>query len=173
MGDIYFRQEDFSNVSLNEGYAKWRNGEGHICSFHGHKARGPIVDGPHWGGRDVGTGGMGNSGRRLIVPVSREARKLVRMHITECWVNRYGISYRQADRLYRFRGSFKFELIEDICAAINDPACHRAMLDFPGIGPGCHHDWFERWGDVVADYCQRSWPRNAGLIEAVAYVVSN
>lgn len=171
MTDIYFQADDFSDVSLDDGYRMWRQNEGRLTSFGGYHARGNIVAGPHWTARDIGTGGMGNSGVRVIVPVSREARKLVRMHVTECWVNRYGISHREADSLYGYRGPHKYELIADICAAINDTACHDAFLRFPGVGPGMHHDWMERWGHVVASYCTRSWPRNAALIAAVNHVI--
>jgi len=171
MTDIYFQADDFSTVSLDGGYRMWRRNEGQVASFGGYHARGKIVGGEHWTGRDIATGGMGNSGVRVIVPVSREARALVRMHVTECWVNRYGISYRESDALYAHRGPYKYELIADICAAINDEACHDALLRFPGVGPGLHHDWCARWGDVVAPYLTRSWPRNEALIEAVNHVI--
>lgn len=171
MTDIYFQADDFSAVSLDEGYCMWRRNEGQIASFSGYHARGSIIAGEHWTGRDIATGGMGNSGVRLIVPVSREAKRLVRMHVTECWVNRHGISYRQADALYGCRVPYKFELIEDICAAINDEACHDAFLRFPGVGPGRHHVWMERWGNVVALYCHQSWPRNSAMIAAVCHVI--
>ena len=93
------------------------------------------------------------------------------MHVTECWVNRYGISYRQADALYGYRGPYKYELIAEICSAIKDESCHEAFLRFPGVGPGMHHDWMERWGEVVSSYCVKSWPRNSALIAAVSHVI--
>jgi hypothetical protein len=172
MGQFSDLDYDYSIVSLDEGYRIWRENEGRRVSIgYGYTCRGKVTPGPHWTGRWVATGGMGNCGVHVIAPVSREARKLVRMHVTECWVNRYGISYREADSLYGYRGSYKYELIEDICAAINDEACHDAFLRFPGVGPRMHHDWIERWGDVVASYCTRSWPRNSALIEAVNHVI--
>ena len=172
MGQFSNLDYDYSEVSLDAGYRIWRQNEGRRVGIgFGFTCRGRVTPGPHWSGRWVATRGMGNCGVHIIVPVSREARKLVRMHVIECWMNRYGISYRQAEALYRYRGRYKFELVADICAAINDEACHKAMLRFPGVGPGLHHDWMERWGHVVARYCQRSWPRNAALIEAVNHVI--
>lgn len=164
---------DYSNVSLNEGYKLWRQHEGlRTYISGGYSCRGKIISGPHWTGKWVGTKGLGNQGAHYIVPVSKEAKKLVRIHITECWVNRYDISYRQADLLWRCRARYKYELIAQICAAIKDESCHAAFACFPGVGPDSHLDWLDRWGEVVEDYMQQSWPRNAALIEIVNFVIS-
>lgn len=172
MGQLKNLDYDYSNVSLDQGYLIWRENEGRRDKIaFGHACRGAITPGPHWTGRWYATGGMANCGVHVIVPVSRAARKLVRLHVTECWAHRYGISYREADALYGYRGKYKYELIADICAAINDASCHDAFLRFPGVGPGMHRDWVSRWGDVVAPYCTRSWPRNAALIAAVNHVI--
>lgn len=174
MSKFHWLDYDYSTVSLDEGYHIWRQGEGQRVNIgYGYTCRGKVIPGPHWSGRWVATRGMGNCGVHVIVPVSRQARKLVRMHLTECWVNRYNISYRQADTLYEYQGRYKFELIEDICAAIKDRACHEAFLRFPGVGPGKHYDWIARWDDVVLPYCRHSWPRNEALIDAVCYVLTN
>lgn len=161
---------DYSGLSVTDGYSIWRQAEGRRASAGGYVCRGKVTPGPHWTSRWIGTQGMGNQGTHVIVPVSREARRLVRMHITQCWAHRYGISYRQADLLYGHRGPYKYELIAEICAAIKDTACHDAFSRFPGVGPGLHHDWLDRWGDVVASHCVHSWPRNEALIEAVNHV---
>jgi hypothetical protein len=115
---------------------------------------------------------MGNHGIHLIVPVSREAKKLVRLHVVETWANRYGISYRQASLIYSAPTRYKRELIADICAAIKDTACHQAILSFPGVGSGLHLPWRDRWANAISAYCTRSWPRNAALIDTAKYVLS-
>lgn len=165
---------DYSLVTLDEGYRLWREAEGVRAQIgFSFTCRGKVVPGKHWTGRWIATGGMGNHGIHLIVPVSREAKKLVRLHVVETWANRYEISYRQANLIYSAPTGYKRELIADICAAIKDTACHPAILSFPGVGPGLHLPWRDRWANAISPYCTKSWPRNAALIETVKYVLSH
>jgi hypothetical protein len=61
MTDIYFQADDFSAVSLDDGYRMWRHHDGQISSFGGYHARGKIIGGKHWTGRDIATGGFDSS----------------------------------------------------------------------------------------------------------------
>ena len=173
MAEFSFVDTDLSEVSLVDGYRRWRTRRGRIASFGGFTCRGRITPGRHWGANDIATGGCGNGGVRVLLPISSAARKLVRQHTTVCWAHEHNVSYAIADLVYGVRASWKHESIATIFAAINDPHCHPAIRDFPGVGPGPggHLGWEHKWGDVVAPYLGTSWPRTAALIAVVRAVI--
>lgn len=172
MGEFYKVCFDYSDMSLSEGFEIWEKTEGVRTEIgYGHACLGGVTPGPHWTGRWVDTRGMGNHGKHIILPVSRPARRLVRERQVEIWSSRYDVSYRQAARLYGWRGPYKYELAEEIFAAVRDDSVHPAFRVFPGVGRGLHNPWFERWREVVKGHCRHSWNRNQSLIEASLHVL--
>ena len=172
MGTFSSVDFDFSATTLHEGWELFLKGGGKLCGIgYGYKLRGKVTAGPHWSGRWIGTQGMGNHGEFVLIPLSNEARKLVRSHTVTVWENQYGISHSQALAIYGHRGPYKHELIEKICGAVLDTACHQAFRNFPGVGPGLHNKWAKRWNEVVASHLANSWPRNEALIATVRAVI--
>jgi hypothetical protein len=174
MGQFRDIDYDYSTMTLDEGIEIFRERDGiRISIGYGYACRGKTIPGPHWTGQWFGTRGCGNCGFHAIVPVSREARRYVREHVVTCWMERHGLTNRQANRLYDSRAAYRHENISVIGEAVADKYCHAAMREFAGVGPGCHGPWMAKWGDVVAPYIAKctSWPRRCAMIEAVCDVI--
>ena len=165
---------DYSNMTLAEGASLYKETGGGIRKgiAYGYTCRGEITPGPHWSGTWVNTQGMGNHGVHVMVPVSREAKIAVHYYWVDVYVG-MGLSHTQAHRLASCRVKYKHELIDVIVEAVKDRHCHEAFAKFPGVGPGRHNKWLDKWKDVVGHYVDRcpSWARGASLVEIVNLVV--
>lgn len=159
---------NFTKISLTEGYRQYRENGGKIYELSGsYETIGKITPGPHWSGVWTRTFGTGNNGWLFIKPVSKEARRLVRIHQVEAWANQYGLKEKEARVLYHAKIPWKHEILPLVAEAIRDKAAVRAFRSFPGVGPSKHKPWLQRWQPVVEHYLPFSWPRREALIRAV------
>lgn len=163
---------DMETTGLEEGFEMFK--KGHLESIgYGYSTRGPIKPGKHWSATWVNTQGMGNHGVAYAVPVSREAKQLVRKHTVTRWVEK-GLTMRQAQKLYSAPVRYKHELVARVAECVNDEGIIEAFKTFPGVGPDSHNPWYRRWESLVAKPLDGlSWWRRDALIEAVLIITGN
>jgi hypothetical protein len=173
------RDFDVSQWTLQKGWQEYQQTDGLLFEFC---ETGPVrqlskfVGGEHWNVIVTATRGRGDVGKVFLVPVSSEARRLVRGHTLFKWTIDFRLTTQQATRLYSSRAKYKREFMEKIVSAIQDSHCHLAVKSFPGLSSGrAHLRWQTRWsenGCHVADMLWAgSWPRTEQVIQAIRDVI--
>lgn len=123
-----------------------------------------------WSAKWIGTGGMGNCGTLVLVPRDARTRAIAREGKILAFM-REGLTRAQAERLYRAKAKYKFELLPVLASVLACKAKTRAMLAHPGTyGPGSGRaEWLLAWREVFgAEGLGLSAPREAELAAMVA-----
>lgn len=118
-----------------------------------------------WRVKWINTQGMGNHGTAVVVPDSANARKFWRECKKKQLIHLNGFSPIQAEVFLSARTQYKWELIGELSAVLDDPGQLAAAAAYPGYGMGSgRRQWAEAWGDP---WSHLSKPREGSLVELI------
>jgi len=122
-----------------------------------------------WGGKWVGTKGMGNYGTFVLLPTDARTRAIWRegqlAHITG-----FGLTRREASRLLdaRIRFAHETDILTALGAILACEGATAAWLTHRGISGRDERDWFSAHSDVIPPLpAGMSHPRRSALYHAV------
>ena len=140
---------------------------------YGYATRGKVGEQNGWSAQWIATGGMGNCGTLVLVPLTPRTRAISREGKIRAFM-RAGLSRVQAERLHHARVQYKFELLNNLAEILHCKGKTLAMLAHPrAYGPGSGRtQWDRAWGMVFGpEILEISIPRETELAKMVAACV--